>query len=240
MEEKKRIAPAAIVAAALVLAIFLAMAMPLYSVSVRSPNRSYSYGYGYYRYTYYDIEYTFYDTIEQALDNIDEVWATFFLITCLLIVGAFVFSFLGIFIRKAGIGGSICAGIGANALLITPFCATNISEIGVGGVLIFLLLIPVMILNIVVASKKAKATAAAVPVTATVPVAPAVTMCPNCRSFLPVGSVACNVCGTMIAAPVAPAATQFCAGCGAPLEAGMSFCRGCGRPTPPPVPTSYQ
>lgn len=234
MEEKKRIAPAAIVAAALVLAIFLAMAMPLYSVSVRSQNRN-NYGYGYYRYTYYyDIEYTFYDTIEQALDNIDEVWATFFLITCLLIAGAFVFSVLGIFIRKAGIGGAICAGIGANALLITPFCATNISEIGVGGVLIFLLLIPVMILNIVVASKKAKAPAAAVPV------APVMTMCPNCRSFLPVGSVACNVCGTMIAAPVAPAATQFCAGCGAPLEAGMSFCRSCGRPAPPPVPTSYQ
>ena len=236
MEEKKRIAPAAIVAAALVLAIFLAMAMPLYSVSVRSPNRSYSYGYSYYRYTYYDIEYTFYDTIEQALNNIDEVWATFFLITCLLIVGAFVFSFLGIFIRKAGIGGSICAGIGANALLITPFCATNISEIGVGGVLIFLLLIPVMILNIVVASKKPKKA----PAVTVVPVVPVATLCPNCRNVLPAGSVACNVCGTMIAAPVAPAATQFCAGCGAPLEAGMSFCRGCGRPTPPPVPTSYQ
>ena len=242
MEEKKRIAPAAIVAAALVLLTIMAMALPLYSIMQRVPVREYNYYFGRYynTYEYRYMDYSFFEALELAFDNMDELWGVLIVGFAALTGGALAFSIISIFKRKAGIGACLCAGIGANALLVAAVSGSGIDAPGVGGVLMFLLMLTVMILTIVVASKKPKKAPAAVTV---VPVAPVATLCPNCHNVLPAGSVACNVCGTMIAAPaapVAPAATQFCAGCGAPLEAGMSFCRSCGRPVPPPVPTSYQ
>ena len=241
MKEKKKIAPAAIVAAGLVLLIIAAMSLPLYTLGVYTETREYSYYFGYYYdYDWHYIEYTFFEALDSAFENLDDFGYLMIATTFFLIAGSLVFSILSIFKRKAGIGACLCAGIGSNTLLIGPLCLSNISEPGPGYVLIFLLMIAVMILTIVVAAKKPNKA----PAVAAVPVAPVAAMCPNCRNILPVGSVACNVCGTMIAAPTAPvapaAATQFCAGCGAPLEAGMSFCRSCGRPTPPPVPTSFQ
>ena len=224
MPTQKKIAPAAIVAAGLLLLMVVVMCLPFYTRYVSYSTREYSYYYGWYdSYDYYYSDYNFFEALEISFDYADRFGSICIISAFFTYLGAQAFSIISIFKRKAAVGSIICSAIAANMTLIGVFDLPGFDAPMPGWILMFLMLVAVMILSIVVASKKVTAPAAAA-----VPGA----VCPTCRNVLPAGAIACNVCGTMLmtAAPVAPAATSFCAGCGAPLEPGKPFCSRCGRP----------